>query len=84
MSDPVNSDTVSSDTVGFTELDEQHPELLPDRTVLSLFSAGANDGGIGGSGTPANGSVGITVAGIPLVPGGGNAFGGPGLSANGS
>jgi hypothetical protein len=32
-----------SDTVSFAELDGQHVELLPARTVLSMFSA--RDGG---------------------------------------
>ncbi|MGH3812618.1 MAG: hypothetical protein ACRDUV_09200 [Pseudonocardiaceae bacterium] len=38
-----------SDTVSFAELDGQHVELLPARTVLSMFSAhdtgGATPGG---------------------------------------
>jgi hypothetical protein len=32
-----------SDTVSFAELDRQHVELLPARTVLSMFNA--QDGG---------------------------------------
>ena len=38
-----------SDTVSIAELDGQHPELLPARTVLSMFSvqdpSGASSGG---------------------------------------
>jgi hypothetical protein len=70
-----------SDTVSFAELDGQHVELLPARTVLSLFSAG--DGGVGGNGTDAIGKIGFNFLGIPVIPGGGNAFGGNGASANG-
>jgi hypothetical protein len=39
-----------SDAVGFVEIDGQHVELLPARTVLSLFSAGGSGGGRGGLG----------------------------------
>ncbi|MGH3781894.1 MAG: hypothetical protein ACRDRO_15050 [Pseudonocardiaceae bacterium] len=39
-----------SDTVSFAELDRQHIELLPARTVLSMFGVqdpgGANPGGL--------------------------------------
>jgi hypothetical protein len=70
-----------SDTVSFADLDGQHPELLPARTVLSLFSAA--NGGNAGNGEGAVGTMGITVAGIPLIPGGGNAVGGNGVSADG-
>ncbi len=70
-----------SDTVSFAELDGQHVELLPARTVLSLFSAA--DGGIGGDGTAGMGKLGINIAGIPVIPGGGNGFGSPGAPANG-
>ncbi|MGH3966329.1 MAG: hypothetical protein ACRDRY_24315 [Pseudonocardiaceae bacterium] len=70
-----------SDIVSFAELDGQHVELLPARTVLSLFSAG--DGGVGGDGTDGVGKLGIKVLNIPLIPGGGNGIGTPGESANG-
>jgi hypothetical protein len=43
-----------SDTVSSAELDGQHVELLPARTVLSMFSAG--DGGIASDGTPGIGA----------------------------
>ncbi|MGQ0719848.1 MAG: hypothetical protein ACT4NP_21505 [Pseudonocardiales bacterium] len=70
-----------SDTVNSAELDGLLVELLPARTVLSMFSAG--DGGVGGDGTDATGKLGINVLGIPLIPGGGNATGGAGAPANG-
>ena len=34
-----------SDVLSFVEIDGQHVELLPARTVLSLFSVGAPKGG---------------------------------------
>jgi hypothetical protein len=37
-----------SDTVSFDELDRQHVELLPARTVLSMFSTQGPDGPIPG------------------------------------
>ncbi|HEX4103608.1 MAG TPA: hypothetical protein VHY21_24225 [Pseudonocardiaceae bacterium] len=70
-----------SDTVSFAELDGQHPELLPARTVLSLFSAG--DGGSAGNGEGATGTFGMTILGVPIPPGAGNAYGSSGASANG-
>ncbi|MGH3781893.1 MAG: hypothetical protein ACRDRO_15045 [Pseudonocardiaceae bacterium] len=70
-----------SDKVSLAELDEQHLELLPARTVLSLFSAG--NGGNAGNGQDAIGKLGINLADIPLIPGGGNAVGAPGAPANG-
>ncbi len=40
-----------SDALNFTEIDSQHVELLPARTVLSLFSAGGGSrGDVGGAG----------------------------------
>jgi hypothetical protein len=32
-----------SDALSFAEIDSQHVELLPARTVLSLFAVGGND-----------------------------------------
>jgi len=40
-----------SDTVSFPELDRQHVELLPARTVLSMFST-VGEGVIPGGGSP--------------------------------
>jgi hypothetical protein len=34
-----------SDALSFADIDGQHVELLPARTVLSLFSLGEGDGG---------------------------------------
>ncbi len=44
-----------SDAMSFAELEEQHVELLPPRTVLSLFSAAAP----GASGTPGTATPGF-------------------------
>lgn len=41
-----------SDALSFVEIDGQHVELLPARTVLSLLSAGAPKGGDAGNGGP--------------------------------
>ncbi|MGH3684552.1 MAG: hypothetical protein ACRDQ9_06015 [Pseudonocardiaceae bacterium] len=53
-----------SDVLSFAEIVGQHIELLPARTVLSLFSAGggprggnAGDGGQGGTGGAAHGKA---------------------------
>jgi hypothetical protein len=55
-----------SDALSFAELDGQHVELLPARTVLSLFSAaGAGRGGNGGLG--GNGGVGRGGLGANLI-----------------
>ena len=43
-----------SDALSFTEIDGQHVELLPARTVLSLFAVG----GFGGDGGSADGGAG--------------------------
>ncbi len=39
-----------SDAVSSTELDGQHMELLPTRTVLSMFLSGGGKGGSAGNG----------------------------------
>ncbi len=46
-----------SDTLSFAEFDEQPVELLPPRTVMSLFGAGGRGGtpGAGGQGEPGTG-----------------------------
>jgi len=41
-----------SDTVSFAELDRQHMELLPARTVLSMFSVQDSGGVIPNGATP--------------------------------
>jgi hypothetical protein len=83
-----------SDALSFVEVDGQHVELLPARTVLSLFSTcggckgGGGDGGVGGSGGDAKGGIGVNVlSGIGILGKGvasaGDAFGGAGGSADG-
>jgi hypothetical protein len=70
-----------SDTLSYAELDGQHVELWPARTVLSSFVQGST----GGNGLDSFGGVGV---GLPILdkmfPGAGNAVGGAGQSANGS
>lgn len=48
-----------SDALSFVEIDGQHVELLPARTVMSMFHAGGGDGGAGGAGGNAQGGLGI-------------------------
>jgi hypothetical protein len=77
-----------SDALSFGEIDGQHVELLPARTVLSMFAAGGGKGGTGGAGGDAQGGLGINVlSGIGVLGTGtasaGDAVGGAGGSANG-
>ncbi|MDQ2791988.1 MAG: hypothetical protein DLM60_20950 [Pseudonocardiales bacterium] len=77
-----------SDALSFVEIDGQHVELLPARTVMSLFSAGGGNGGKGGAGGSAQGGLGINLlSGIGILGTGtasaGDATGGHGGSANG-
>jgi hypothetical protein len=81
-----------SDALSFTEIDGQHVELLPARTVMSMFSTGgdceAGDGGTGGAGGDAQGGLGINIlSGLGVLGKGfasaGDATGGAGGSANG-
>ena len=70
-----------SDALSFVEIDGQHAELLPARTV-------AGDGGTGGNGGAAQGGLGINIlSGIGILGTGiasaGDATGGAGGSANG-
>jgi hypothetical protein len=76
-----------SDALSFTEIDGQHVELLPARTVLSCCGGGSK-GGTGGDGGNAQGGLGINIlSGIGILGTGtasaGDAFGGAGGSANG-
>ncbi len=76
-----------SDALSFVEIDGQHVELLPARTVMSMFHAGGN-GGAGGAGGAGQGGVGVNVlSGIGVLgtgtASGGDAAGGAGGSANG-
>jgi hypothetical protein len=75
-----------SDALSFVEIDGQHVELLPTRTVLSC--CGGSRGGTGGAGGNAQGGVGVNLlSGIGVLGTGsasaGDALGGAGGSANG-
>ena len=82
-----------SDALTFAQLDGQHVELLPARTVLSLFSAGplgggrGGNGGLGGPGGTGRGGLGANLININLFGDqtntAGNGFGGAGGTANG-
>jgi hypothetical protein len=79
-----------SDAVSFTEIDGQHVELLPARTVMSLFVAGGckgGDGGVGGDGGNGQGGIGVNLLNINLLGSqtnsAGNGVGGAGGSADG-
>jgi hypothetical protein len=74
-----------SDAVSFAEIDVQHVELLPQRTVMStIFLVQGETGGNGGDGT---GGMGANVlSGIGLLAqgtaGAGNGTGGAGGAVN--
>ena len=77
-----------SDALSFAEIDGQHVELLPARTLMSTFRTGGGDGGTGGNGGSAQGGLGINIlSGIGILGTGvasaGDATGGNGGSANG-
>ncbi|MGH3870881.1 MAG: hypothetical protein ACRDSR_05075 [Pseudonocardiaceae bacterium] len=87
-----------SDALSFVEIDGQHVELLPARTVLSMFSvscdcgaapsAGGGDGGVGGAGGSGQGGVAVNIlSGIGILgtgsASGGNGTGGAGGGAPG-
>jgi hypothetical protein len=59
-----------SDAVSVAELDGQQVELLPSRTVLSLFSAGGGgrggNGGLGGFGGVGRGGLGANLINVNL------------------
>ncbi|HEX5348324.1 MAG TPA: hypothetical protein VFW64_14655 [Pseudonocardiaceae bacterium] len=75
-----------SDALSFAEMEGQYLELLPARTVMSMFTAGCcggGDGGGGGNGGNAQGGLGINIlSGIGILGTGvasaGDAFGGDG------
>ncbi len=73
-----------SDALNCAEFDGQQVELLPARTVLSMFAQGT-DGGYGTGGAPGIGNFGLRILGIDIPPGSnaGNGVGGPGGGANG-
>ncbi|MFY9809488.1 MAG: hypothetical protein WCC38_02325 [Pseudonocardiaceae bacterium] len=82
-----------SDALSFVEIDGQHVELLPARTVLSLFTAGGGrgdrggNGGTGGNGGGGRGGIGLNVLNIDAfgdqVNSAGDGTGGAGGDANG-
>jgi len=72
-----------SDALSFVEIDGQHVELLPARTVMSMFSLGGN-GGSGGNGGNGQGGVGVNVLSGLGVLGTGVASAGDGSGGNGS
>lgn len=60
-----------SAALSVTEVDEQRVELLPARTVLSLFSAGGGagrggEGGLGGPGGQGRGGLGANLINVNL------------------
>jgi hypothetical protein len=80
-----------SDALSFVEVEGQHVELLPARTVLSMFSAGGcgcgGHGDGGGNGGKGSGGIGLNLLNIDLfgdqTNSAGNGVGGSGGSANG-
>jgi hypothetical protein len=58
-----------TDGLSFAEIEGQHVELLPARTVLSMFSAGGcgGCGGTGGDGGDAQGGIGLNVLNINVL-----------------
>ena len=84
-----------SDALSFVEIDGQHVELLPARTVMSLVHTGGGgensgrggNGGEGGNGGQGRGGIGLNVLNIDLfgdqTNSAGDGTGGHGGSANG-
>ena len=82
-----------SDALSFAEVDSQHVELLPARTVMSLLRTGGENGGRGcngghgGSGGQGRGGIGLNVLNIDLfgdqTNSAGDGTGGAGGSADG-
>jgi hypothetical protein len=59
-----------SDAVSFVEIDGQHVELLPARTVMSTFvtgKGGGGDGGYGGAGGKGTGGIGVNLLDIDVL-----------------
>jgi hypothetical protein len=76
--------------LSFAEIDGQHVELLPARTVMSVFlngKSGGGDGGNGGAGGKGTGGIGVNLLNIDVLGdqtnSAGDGFGGAGGSANG-
>jgi hypothetical protein len=83
-----------SDALSFVEIDGQHVELLPARTVMSLLHTGGGEnsgrggnGGHGGNGGQGRGGIGLNVLNIDLfgdqTNSAGDGVGGAGGDANG-
>ena len=84
-----------SDALSFVEIDGQHVELLPARTVMSLVHTGGGgensgrggNGGEGGNGGQGRGGIGLNVLNIDLfgdqTNSAGDGTGGAGGNANG-
>ena len=72
-------------TLSFAEIDSQHVELLPARTVMSLFTLGGHGKGHGGDGSGGPVacvvSIGNLSAGVGAILGAGSADG-EGASCN--
>ncbi len=69
-------------TLSFAEIDSQHVELLPARTVMSIFTLGGGVNGSGGDGGDGKGgpvacavSIGDLTAALGLILGSGAAEG---------
>ena len=81
------------DALSFGEIEDQHAELLPARTVLSMIrvkSGGGcvgGNGGTGGKGGEGEGGIGVNLLNIVLFDeqynDAANGYGGNGGSANG-
>ncbi|MGH3865484.1 MAG: hypothetical protein ACRDQ4_04955 [Pseudonocardiaceae bacterium] len=79
-----------SDALSFGEIDGQHVELLPARTVMSMFALGhgsGGDGGVGGAGGKGTGGIGVNLLDIDVLGdqtnSAGDGVGGNGGAANG-
>jgi hypothetical protein len=84
-----------SAVLSFAEIDGQHVELLPARTVMSMFSTGGHgsdagrggNGGVGGNGGTGRGGLGINLLNLNLfgdqTNSAGDGIGGAGGSADG-
>jgi hypothetical protein len=68
-------------TLSFAEIDGQHVELLPARTVMSLFTLGGGKNNVGGDAD--SGPVGCAVS-IGSIPVGGAVIGGVGQESFGN
>jgi hypothetical protein len=62
-----------SDALSFAEIDRQHVELLPARTVMSMFMTGdcggcsGHGGGHGGDGGDGQGGIGVNLLNVNVL-----------------